>query len=472
MSSARFKKRTTHLDIPWNFYDLYQQVVKTCPFCNSVKPRPERSRVSGLRAEEIFDIIFLVHGSSKIGDKSFGVLIVLDGATSHLTAYPGKSASPSEVIAKLDEWMDTFQMNPKAICADMAFHHPHVMHALYRTNNVQRIPTGPHTPWPNRAGMGVRLFKKFIMALVDSASKNLDQTTLAQITPAQSTRKAATVRDLKWQDARGIGHGTQTKRSPGPSFHESRTAYIHANQQDLLDEEIQKLAMTTHLEVQRREDISRDLAARMKFVPPDLRAGEHVFYWQEDPSKIQQGRKSGKWLRVEIIAIKGPMAVISTGSIIFQAHISKLRRPSDTVDLEELPDSREREGGLVLWLSCEGQIDVWEMFSDNSYLSAILDRQGLQVAAPIDLRTKKAESFLPLIPGFWHKLMKNNPKIVVMSPTVETKSFKKKEVVWQQYHLCMDVAEHQILGRKHFLILGPESGKIWWLRKVQKKFHC
>ena len=63
---------------------------------------------------------------------------------------------------------------------------------------------------------------------------------------------------------------------------------------DLLNEEIQELAMQTHLEVQQREDFRRDLAERMKFVPPDLRAGEHVFYWQEDPSKIQQGRKSGK----------------------------------------------------------------------------------------------------------------------------------------------------------------------------------
>ena len=43
-----------------------------------------------------------------------------------------------------------------------------------------------------------------------------------------------------------------------------------------------------------------------------------MFYWQQDPSQIQQGRKSGKWLKVEIIAIKGPMAVISTGSTIFQ----------------------------------------------------------------------------------------------------------------------------------------------------------
>ena len=177
--------------------------------------------------------------------------------------------------------------------------------------------------------------------------------------------------------------------------------------QDLFNEEIQKLAMQTHLEVQQGKDIRRDLAERMKFVPPDLRAGEHVLYWQEDPSKIQQGRKSGKWLKVEITASKGAMAVVNTGATILQANISKLRRPLGTVDLEELPDSRERAGALVLWLSCEGQSDIWEMFSDNSNMSADLDRQGLQVAVPIDLRTKKAERFSPqLIQGFWQKFRK------------------------------------------------------------------
>ena len=52
--------------------------------------------------------------------------------------------------------------------------------------------------------------------------------------------------------------------------------------QDLLNEEIQKLAMKTHHEFQQREDIRRDLAERMKFAPPDLRIRETVFYWQED----------------------------------------------------------------------------------------------------------------------------------------------------------------------------------------------
>ena len=85
---------------------------------------PYRSRVSGLRAEEFGDLIYLDHGSTKIGDQTFGFLMVLDCATSHLTAYPCKSTFPSEVTSKLHEQIDTFQMNLKAICADMATHHP------------------------------------------------------------------------------------------------------------------------------------------------------------------------------------------------------------------------------------------------------------------------------------------------------------------------------------------------------------
>ena len=79
--------------------------------------------------------------------------------------------------------MDTFQMNPKAMCADMAFHQPHDMQAFHRMHNIKTLPTGPYTSWPNRAEIGVRLNKKFLPALVDIASKILDQTTLAQITP-------------------------------------------------------------------------------------------------------------------------------------------------------------------------------------------------------------------------------------------------------------------------------------------------
>ena len=50
------------------------------------------------------------------------------------------------------------------------------------------------------------------------------------------------------------------------------------------------------------------------------------------------------------------------------------------------------------------------MFFGNSFLSAILDRQGLQVAAPIGFRTQNAESFSPqLLQCFWHELKKKTP---------------------------------------------------------------
>ena len=60
----------------------------------------------------------------------------------------------------------------------------------------------------------------------------------------------------------------------------------------------------------------------------------------------------------------------------FQVNVSNLRRPLDTVDLEELRDSRERTRAPVLWLSCEGQINVWELFSGNSDSIAILDKDS------------------------------------------------------------------------------------------------
>ena len=124
-------------------------------------------------------------------------------------------------------------------------------------------------------------------------------------------------------------------------------------------------------------------------------------------------------MKVEIIAVNGSVGVISSGTTTFPANVSKLRGPLDTVDLNELPDSRERTRAPVLRFSCEGQLDVWEMFPDNSYLNVGQERQELLVAAPTDFKTKKAESFSPqLLKGFF----------------LAAKSRKQREGLWQQYH--------------------------------------
>ena len=113
-----------------------------------------------------------------------------------------------------------------------------------------------------------------------------------------------------------------------------------------------------------------------------------------------------------------------------------LQRPLDTADLEGLHESRERTGPPVLWLSCEGQTDVWELISDISILSAIDDRQGLRVAAPVDLRTKKAEGFSPqALQGSWSKIKNEQFQDRCDVPDCFNRKHQTKEVIWQQYRL-------------------------------------
>ena len=70
------------------------------------------------------------------------------------------------------------------------------------------------------------------------------------------------------------------------------------------------------------------------------------------------------------------MAVISTGSTMFQANFSNLRRPLDTVDFWKNFRTRvsEKEHLCCGSLAKDKQMSG-KCFSDNSYLSAILDRQ-------------------------------------------------------------------------------------------------
>ena len=142
-------------------------------------------------------------------------------------------------------------MNPKAICADMAFHHPHDMQASCRMHNIKRFPAGPHTPWRNRADLGVRLFKKVpLSALVDTASKNLDNTTLSQITPAQLMRKAATVRNtqvtLSGKKPLELAIGRRPGDLVDPATMNPAQLTSAPTKQDLVNEENQKLGMKTH----------------------------------------------------------------------------------------------------------------------------------------------------------------------------------------------------------------------------------
>ena len=92
--------------------------------------------------------------------------------------------------------------------------------------------------------MGVRLFKKSLSALVDTASKNLDQTTLSQITPAQLMRRAATVRNtqvtLSGKAPMELAMRKRPRDLMDPASMNPEQLTSTPTQQDLLNEAIQK----------------------------------------------------------------------------------------------------------------------------------------------------------------------------------------------------------------------------------------
>ena len=113
-----------------------------------------------------------------------------------------------------------------------------------------RFPTGPHTLWPNRAEMGVRLFKKFLSANVDTASKNLDITTLSQIAPVQLMREAVTVRNtqvtLSGKTPMELAMGRRARDLIYPASMNPEQLTSAPTKLNLLNKGIQKLAMKTH----------------------------------------------------------------------------------------------------------------------------------------------------------------------------------------------------------------------------------
>ena len=52
-----------------------------------------------------------------------------------------------------------------------------------------------------------------------------------------------------------------------------------------------------------------------------------------------------------------------------------------------------------------------------------------------------------------------NPEIVVMSPTVFTKYTNQKEVIRQQYRLCLAMADYQLFGVMFFANFGTSIRK-------------
>ena len=143
----------------------------------------------------------------------------------------------SRLITKLHEWMDTFQMNPKAICAGHGF--PTSPRHAGILPNAQRKENSDRTTYTmaELSRVGCTTVRDISIGTGGYSLQKLgpDHSGTNHSCPvdAQGSNGEKYTGDLKWSSSHGLGHGTKTKRSPGPIFHESRTAYIHGNQAGL-----------------------------------------------------------------------------------------------------------------------------------------------------------------------------------------------------------------------------------------------
>ena len=91
-------------------------------------------------------------------------------ATSLTTAYVVQNRTDSLTISRLQEYFETYQLNPKYSVAD-----------------------GPGTPWPNRAEAAIRTFKRQVFMMLTSLK---DDPPLANITYPQLLRQACISRNF------------------------------------------------------------------------------------------------------------------------------------------------------------------------------------------------------------------------------------------------------------------------------------
>ena len=471
MSTLQFRRRTSHLGLPQRIYDKYDNIVKTCEYCNRHKPAPQRSRVSGLRAENFGDLIFLDHGQTKIGTQNFLFLIVLDGATGFLAAYSQQTLNPEDTIRNVHDWMDTYSCTPKCIVADMAFHTPRVFQDFYRLHNIRPMPTGPATPWPNRAESGVRLFKRFFRALVDDVMKRPN---LNQVTPRQLIRKAASARNTSvtrsGKTPLELAFGRRPRDLLDVSTMDPQQLTTNRTEVDKTNEEIQKLAMKIHLEVIQQEDLRRDLAASLRFVDGPFFPGDRVYFWQDDPSGIRQGRNLGQWIKARVVAVDGSIVSIDTGTQLLRVNQSKLKKEPDMTDKDRpataSPDGVSRERAIdvtdapaedVLWMcSHDEPLDLLQLFSTSARLSAEASKQGLRVGPPIDMRTATAETADALMSHTWNVLEKCTPSIVYMTLT-DSKTTSKSRASECMNQFMFEVAAYQLSHNRGFVLEQPEE---------------
>ena len=81
MSPTQFRRRTSMLGLPDSVYEKYEDMYNKRRVCSTSVAPPPRARVSGIRATNFGDAIFVDHAEIQLGKSKYVVLLVLDGAS-------------------------------------------------------------------------------------------------------------------------------------------------------------------------------------------------------------------------------------------------------------------------------------------------------------------------------------------------------------------------------------------------------
>ena len=331
MNTEQFRFRTRALHLPKSIYDQYDKIRSECEVCQAAKQGPSRSKTSGLRADTFGDMTFIDHCQVPLGTgEHITVFVILDGATTLLTAEVVNTTQESENITVLRNYFDQYHLQPKSVVGDQAFMSETWEH-FYQSLDITPISLGPNTPWPNRAESAVRLLKAQTKIMLHSIKSGTAPATLKKITYRQLVKAAATVRNQT------VTYGGVTPlelafgRRPADLIQldvaTPTQLTIDRNEEELTAIQIKQLSKQAFQEARQSEDIRRDLAQNLRMSAKPLQVKDKVFYWQEDKSKIRSdGSKGGIWIKGKVISLEGAMVGLDLGTRLIKVNLTKVRK--------------------------------------------------------------------------------------------------------------------------------------------------
>ena len=260
MSTEQFKRRTSALKLPKEIYDKFDQITKSCDTCSTARIAPSRAKVSGIRSEVFGELTFIDHGEVPINPQSkLQFLLMYDGATSLTTAFVVQNRSDTVTISHLQEYFETYQLNPKHIVADQAFMGTE-MESYYNRHSIRPISLGPGTPWPNRAEAAIRMFKKQVSLMLISLK---DDPLLANITYKQLLRQACISRNtmvtLGGVTPIELAFGRRPADLTAIELMNPAQLTTEAPAPERQIEALRSLAMRKFLEAKQSDDLRRDI---------------------------------------------------------------------------------------------------------------------------------------------------------------------------------------------------------------------